>query len=117
MNTQPLFPATKDGLLRHAEYDYLEEVLAKFPTGILAYVADSYDYFSFLTDILPLAKDTIMGREGKLVIRGDCYSSDTSILTDSGWKLFKDLTEEDLVKELILNVKFMEFLIKISVNI
>ena len=54
-----------------AEYAYLEEVLAKFPTGIIAYVADSYDYFTFIRDILPLAKNTIMSREGKLVIRGD----------------------------------------------
>ena len=54
-----------------AEHDYLEEVLAKFPTGLVAYVADSYDYFSFLTDILPKAKDSIMARDGKLVVRGD----------------------------------------------
>lgn len=71
MNIQPLFPATKDGLLRHAEYLYLEEVLAKFPTGILAYVGDSYDYFGFLTQILPLAKNNIMARRGKMIVRGD----------------------------------------------
>lgn len=67
----PLFPATKEGVLKHAEYLYLEEVLAKFPGGILAYVGDSYDYFAFVTEILPLAKDTIMSRDGKLVVRGD----------------------------------------------
>ena len=94
MNTQPLFPATKDGLLRHAEYLYLEEVLAKFPTGILAYVADSYDYFSFLTDILPLAKDTIMGREGKLVIRGDS-GDPVEIICGSDIKDYSDATDLD----------------------
>ena len=67
----PLFPATKEGVLKHAEYLYLEEVLAKFPDGILAYVGDSYDYFAFVTEVLPLAKDTIMSRDGKLVVRGD----------------------------------------------
>lgn len=67
----PLFPATKEGVLKHAEYLYLEEVLAKFPDGILAYVGDSYDYFAFVTEVLPLAKDTIMSRHGKLVVRGD----------------------------------------------
>ena len=67
----PLFPATKEGVLKHAEYLYLEEVLAKFPDGILAYVGDSYDYFAFVTEVLPLAKDTIMGREGKMIVRGD----------------------------------------------
>ena len=71
MLKEPLFPATKEGLLRHSEYLYLEEVLAKFPDDLVAYVADSYDYFGFLTQILPLAKDTIMARNGKLVVRGD----------------------------------------------
>ena len=77
-----------------AEYDYLEEVLAKFPTGILAYVADSYDYFSFLTDILPLAKDTIMGREGKLVIRGDS-GDPVEIICGSDIKDYSDAKDLD----------------------
>lgn len=99
----PLFPATKEGVLKHAEYLYLEEVLAKFPDGILAYVGDSYDYFAFVTEVLPLAKDTIMSRDGKLVVRGDSgdpvdiiagtlfksYSKEPT-LEDAAYKAFLD---------------------------
>ena len=42
-----------------------------FPTGIVSYVTDTYDYWAVLTKILPLLKDVIMDRDGKLVIRPD----------------------------------------------
>lgn len=42
-----------------------------FPTGIISYVTDTYDYWAVLTKILPLLKDVIMKRDGKLVIRPD----------------------------------------------
>lgn len=42
-----------------------------FPTGIVSYVTDTYDYWAVLTKILPLLKDVIMARDGKLVIRPD----------------------------------------------
>lgn len=42
-----------------------------FPTGIASYVTDTYDYWAVLTKILPLLKDVIMERDGKLVIRPD----------------------------------------------
>lgn len=61
-----------------AEQLFLHDLITrKFPTGIVSYVADSYDYWSVLTDILPALKDVIMAREasnvapGKLVIRPD----------------------------------------------
>lgn len=61
-----------------AEMAFMEDLITrKFPTGIVSYVADSFDYWSVLTDILPTLKDVIMAREashvapGKLVIRPD----------------------------------------------
>lgn len=55
-----------------AEFMYAEELLTeKFPTGILSYVADSFDYWGFVRNILPQLKDTIMNRDGKFVVRGD----------------------------------------------
>lgn len=42
-----------------------------FPTGIVSYVTDTYDYWAVLTKILPILKDVIMVRDGKLVIRPD----------------------------------------------
>lgn len=54
------------------EKEYLSWLMReRFPKGILSYVADSYDYWNVVTQILPELKDQIMGREGKLVIRGD----------------------------------------------
>lgn len=43
----------------------------KFPTGILSYVADSYDYWRVLEIILPILKPIITRREGRLTLRPD----------------------------------------------
>lgn len=32
-----------------------------------------------------------------IITGGECYSDDTEVLTNNGWKLFKDLSKEDLV--------------------
>lgn len=61
-----------------AERYFMEDLITrKFPTGIVSYVADSFDFWAVLTEILPALKDVIMAREasavapGKLVIRPD----------------------------------------------
>lgn len=61
-----------------AEQAFMYDLITrKFPTGIVSYVADSFDFWSVLTDILPDLKETILSREaagvapGKLVIRPD----------------------------------------------
>lgn len=61
-----------------AEQNFMYDLITrKFPTGIVSYVADSFDFWAVLTDILPALKDTILAREasavapGKLVIRPD----------------------------------------------
>lgn len=61
-----------------SEFIFLNDLITrKFPTGIVSYVADSFDFWAVLTEILPQLKDTIMAREashvapGKLVIRPD----------------------------------------------
>ena len=65
-------------LRTYAEMKFLNDLISrKFPTGIVSYVADSFDFWSVLTDILPSLKDVIVSREaagvapGKLVIRPD----------------------------------------------
>ena len=79
-------------------YRLLTEV---YPTGIFSYVSDSYDYWRVLTVILPILKPVIMRRDGKLVVRPDCYSSDTEVLTNRGFIFFKDLTINDLVAQVL----------------
>lgn len=65
-------------LRAYAEKIFLEDLITrKFPTGIVSYVADSFDFWAVLTQILPSLKDVILAREasavapGKLVIRPD----------------------------------------------
>lgn len=55
-----------------AEQMYTEYVITeRFPNGIVSFVADSYDYWNFITVILPALYDQIMNRDGKFVVRGD----------------------------------------------
>ena len=61
----------EEEILELAERNYVGYVISKFPTGIVSYVADSYDYFGFLEKTLPAVKDLIEGRDGKFVVRGD----------------------------------------------
>lgn len=63
-------PEVED-ILELAERNYVSYVLNQFPTGIVSYVADSYDYFGFLEKTLPAMKDAIEARDGKFVVRGD----------------------------------------------
>jgi Nicotinic acid phosphoribosyltransferase len=55
-----------------AEYFYARKIMMeRFPTGIVSYVADSYDYWNFIGKILPSLKNEVMSRDGKFVVRGD----------------------------------------------
>lgn len=80
-----------------AEVKYVGYLFDKVPSGVLSHVSDSFDFFKFVTEGLPLLKDKILERDGTFVIRPDCYDSDTQILTDSGFKFFTELKEDDLV--------------------
>lgn len=42
-----------------------------YPTGIVSIVSDTWDLWKVCTEFLPLLKNTIMGRDGKVVIRPD----------------------------------------------
>lgn len=60
-----------------AEIMFMYELMLKFPTGILSYVADSFDFWALISVGLPYMKDVIMRRQtngvtpGRLVIRPD----------------------------------------------
>lgn len=56
---------------KEAERRYFERLLDVYPNGTFSYVADTYNLWEVLTDILPLLKDKIMSRDGKVVIRPD----------------------------------------------
>lgn len=85
---------------KESEFEtYKRFITELYPNGFVSIVSDTWDFFGVLTDILPKLKSEIMARDGKTVIRPDCYSEDTSILTPHGWKLFKDLAKDDLVAQ------------------
>ncbi len=68
-------PATEHSVMcAGGEQDELEtfrRLLKQYPSGILSVVSDTWDFFKVLTEYLPLLKDEIMARDGKLVIRPD----------------------------------------------
>lgn len=53
------------------ELEYLDHILDKFPTGIVSIVCDGFDFWKFITEILPQRKEQIMARQGKVVVRPD----------------------------------------------
>lgn len=54
------------------ELDTIERLITEiYPSGIVSIVADSWDFWAVLTDILPKLKDKILARDGRSVIRPD----------------------------------------------
>lgn len=46
-------------------------LMKQFPTGILSIVSDTWDLWKVITEYLPILKDEILARDGKIVIRPD----------------------------------------------
>lgn len=66
--------AINDCDLEEAELHYLRRYITEvYPSGMVAYVADTFDFFRTVTSILPKLKKEIMNRDGKLVIRPDSF--------------------------------------------
>lgn len=81
-------------LKKVAELVAMKDLMTRVtPTGILSYVADGIDFWAVITEILPRLKDTIMARDGTVVIRPDSgdpvkiltgYTVDEYTVTDTG---------------------------------
>ena len=91
-----------------AEYRYAKWVMSEqFPSGIMSYVADSYDYWDFIENLLPRLKDDIMDRDGKFVVRGD---SGNPVNVIAGYRIFDADSAPSLMgrfesaQQLLLNV-------------
>ena len=82
------------------EYDAFKRIIKDVhPKGIVSVVSDTWNLWEVLKNVLPRLKSDILLRDGKVVIRPDCYTEDTQILTENGWKLFKDITKNDKVAQ------------------
>ena len=81
------------------EQQMISDWLKIFPKGILSIVADTFDLWKLITKYLPNLKEEILARDGKLVIRPDCYSEDTLFLTNYGWKNIDAIKKGALVAQ------------------
>jgi nicotinamide phosphoribosyltransferase len=53
------------------EQQMISDWMKVFPTGILSIVSDTFDLWKLITEYLPMLKEEIMGRDGKIVVRPD----------------------------------------------
>lgn len=54
------------------EFETFKRLITEiYPTGIVSIVSDTWDLWRVLTDYIPRLRETILAREGKLVIRPD----------------------------------------------
>ena len=68
-------PATEHSVMcmgqKEEEIETFRRLLKTYPTGILSVVSDTWDLWKVVTEYLPILKDEILARDGKLVIRPD----------------------------------------------
>jgi nicotinamide phosphoribosyltransferase len=68
-------PATEHSVMcAHGQdevFSYRHLLTNVYPSGLVSVVSDTWDLFNVLTEVLPVLKDEIMARDGKLVIRPD----------------------------------------------
>lgn len=69
-------PSTEHSVMssygRDCEFECYRHLIEDvFPNGPLSIVSDTYDYWNVLTNYVPKLKDSILARDGKIIIRGD----------------------------------------------
>lgn len=77
-----------------AEIEYVEYLFEKVPNGILSHVSDSFDFWSFVTEGLPVLKSKILERDGTFVIRPDS-GDPVDILCGTESEFGKGVTAEE----------------------
>ncbi len=77
------------------------ELMQTYPTGILSVVSDTWDLWKVLTQYLPVLKEEILGRDGKLVVRPD---SGDPVAIICGTKVNGSSAQEKGVVELLWDV-------------
>lgn len=82
-------PATEHSVMcmggKETEKDtYLRLINDIYPEGIVSIVSDTWDFWKMVTETLPEIKDSIMQRNGKLVIRPDSGNPINIICGDPG---------------------------------
>lgn len=61
-----------DSMLARGEFESFRRIIQDvYPTGVVSVVSDTFDLWRVLTDYIPRLRDTIIARNGKVVIRPD----------------------------------------------
>lgn len=105
-------PATEHSVMcmgtKDSEIETFRRLITElYPSGVVSIVSDTWDLWKVLTEYTVELKDEIINRKenslglAKVVFRPDCYDEQTLIMTDSGWKYLKDLTNIDLVAQVL----------------
>lgn len=85
---------------REGEFKQVKRVLKAYPSGILSYVADTYDLRNFVDEVTKgELKEIIMGRDGTFVIRPD-----SSLLNSDGTEMTPAETISELFKIILRNL-------------
>lgn len=80
-----------------SELETFRYLMKQFPKGILSIVSDTWNLWDVLTKYLPVLKDEILARDGKIVIRPD---SGDPVDIICGWKVIPDtMIGEELSKK------------------
>lgn len=86
-------PATEHSVMcmgeKEDEINTFLRLLQLYPTGILSVVSDTWDLWKVCTEYLPVLKEQILARDGKLVIRpdsGNPVDIICGLLPHEGWK-------------------------------
>ena len=97
-------PSTEHSVMssygRDGEFECYRHLIEDvFPKGLLSIVSDTYDYWNVITNYLPRLKNSIMNREGKIIIRGDSGNPIDIIcgeLRGSDYKVYPELTGDKM---------------------
>jgi len=76
------------------EIDGFKRLIKIFPTGLLSVVSDQYDLWQVVTKFLPELKESILARDGKLIIRPDS-GNPVDIICGNAYQV--DFKSSDLV--------------------
>ncbi len=82
------------------EIGTFRNLMETYPNGILSVVSDTWDLWKVLTSYLPILKDEILGRDGKLVIRPDS-GDPVAIICGTNLKIGGSTPQEKGVVELL----------------
>ena len=97
-------PSTEHSVMssygREGEFECYRHLIEDvFKTGPLSMVSDTYDYWNVITNYLPRLKESILNRDGKIIIRGDSGDPVDIIcgeLKASDYMVVDGLTEEGI---------------------